>query len=244
MKKSGLRGMIMLPAVFVLAFSVAAFGADKLIVKDSAGTNTVFKVEDTGAITAPGLYYDPVNYKLGIGIATPGYAMHTRSTSQLVTERYSNDTYSAGFIYRKGRGTPSAPQPALAGDAAGNIQALVWDGTAFRQVANLQMLSQTMGSGWASGAINFLTTNSSGVAGNIRLRVDADGFIGIGSSTAPTAQLDIQNAASTSGIRLRSSNTPASATAACNQGDISWDTNNVYVCVATNNWKKATLSTW
>jgi len=47
-----------------------------------------------------------------------------------------------------------------------------------------------------------------------------------------TAQLPIPN------------KTPASATAAGTQGDICWDTNYIYVCVATNTWKRTAISTW
>ena len=38
--------------------------------------------------------------------------------------------------------------------------------------------------------------------------------------------------------------TPASASSACTVGQQAWDTNFHYVCVATNTWKRAALSTW
>lgn len=45
-------------------------------------------------------------------------------------------------------------------------------------------------------------------------------------------------------IRLRSSKTPASASAPGSQGDIVWDSDYIYICVATNTWKRAALSSW
>lgn len=45
-------------------------------------------------------------------------------------------------------------------------------------------------------------------------------------------------------IRVSTSRTPASATAAGAQGDICWDADYIYICVATNTWKRAALSTW
>ena len=63
--------------------------------------------------------------------------------------------------------------------------------------------------------------------------------VGIG-TTSPTEVLDIDADA----IRLRDSQTPASATATGTAGMICWDTNYVYVCVATNTWKRSALSTW
>jgi len=39
-------------------------------------------------------------------------------------------------------------------------------------------------------------------------------------------------------------NQHAVAGAAGNTGDICWDASNIFVCVATNTWKKATIATW
>lgn len=87
--------------------------------------------------------------------------------------------------------------------------------------------------------------------GNYNFRVEGDtdenalfvqasnDSVGIGTNT-PTAKLDIN--ANT--MRLRSSKTPASVTATGNQGDIAWDANYVYVCVATNTWRRAALASW
>ena len=38
--------------------------------------------------------------------------------------------------------------------------------------------------------------------------------------------------------------TPASASATGTTGDIVWDSNYIYVCVATNTWKRTALTTW
>ena len=76
-------------------------------------------------------------------------------------------------------------------------------------------------------------------AGLERLRIDAAGRVGIGTS-APSGLLDVAD----DKIRIRSPRTPASATASGGQGEIAWDANYVYVCVATNAWRRAPLSTW
>ena len=81
-------------------------------------------------------------------------------------------------------------------------------------------------------------------AGGVRclLLSGTNGYLSlaVGSPPEPTAQLDISN----NTIRLRNSRTPASATASGNRGDICWDTNYIYVCVATNTWKRTAISTW
>jgi len=38
--------------------------------------------------------------------------------------------------------------------------------------------------------------------------------------------------------------TPASATAAGTQGQIAWDGDYIYICTATNTWKRAAIGTW
>jgi hypothetical protein len=48
----------------------------------------------------------------------------------------------------------------------------------------------------------------------------------------------------TNTIRIRNTKTPASATATGTKGDICWDANYIYVCVATNTWKRTAISTW
>lgn len=45
-------------------------------------------------------------------------------------------------------------------------------------------------------------------------------------------------------LRIATAKTPASATAAGTTGDICWDASYIYVCTATNTWKRTALSTW
>lgn len=65
------------------------------------------------------------------------------------------------------------------------------------------------------------------------------GDVGIG-TTDPTEKLDINS----DNIRIRTDKTPANATVACDKGEMSWDSDYVYVCVATNTWKRSALTTW
>jgi hypothetical protein len=45
-------------------------------------------------------------------------------------------------------------------------------------------------------------------------------------------------------LRIVNSQTPASASATGTAGTIAWDSSYIYVCTATNTWKRAALSTW
>jgi predicted RecA/RadA family phage recombinase len=65
------------------------------------------------------------------------------------------------------------------------------------------------------------------------------GYIGVNTLT-PTAGIDINS----NKMRLRMSRTPTSASDLGNAGDICWDTDYVYICTATNTWKRSALSSW
>ena len=56
----------------------------------------------------------------------------------------------------------------------------------------------------------------------------------------PELALDINDNA----IRIRNDNTPSSASDFGHKGEIRWDANYVYVCVATDTWKRSPLSSW
>ena len=65
--------------------------------------------------------------------------------------------------------------------------------------------------------------------------------VGIGvSDPAPEVSLDISGSA----IRLRNSSTPASAGAPGLAGEIRWDADYIYICIANDTWKRVAISTW
>jgi hypothetical protein len=71
------------------------------------------------------------------------------------------------------------------------------------------------------------------------LFVTGSNQVGIGvSDPAIGVTLDISGSA----MRLRNSSTPASAGAPGVAGEIRWDANYIYICIATDNWKRAAIA--
>ena len=66
-----------------------------------------------------------------------------------------------------------------------------------------------------------------------------DARIGIGTDS-PTQKLDINS----NSIRIRNTKTPLSASDFGVAGEICWDANYLYICVATDTWKRIPLETW
>lgn len=73
-------------------------------------------------------------------------------------------------------------------------------------------------------------------------------FVANATGTAVTKKLTVtsllSNSANVSAAYLRNSTAPANSSATGVAGEIRYDSSYVYVCVATNTWKRASISTW
>jgi hypothetical protein len=77
-----------------------------------------------------------------------------------------------------------------------------------------------------------------------RMRITNTGNVGIGTSS-PVVALDVAG----NSIRIGTSNTPATSTAAGTAGQICWDATYLYICTTTGAagsavWKRLTLATF
>jgi hypothetical protein len=68
----------------------------------------------------------------------------------------------------------------------------------------------------------------------------ADGF----TFDKTTNNVSISNTLNVAGIRFTASNPPATASSNGVAGTITWDSGYIYICVATNTWKRVAISTW
>jgi len=180
---------ILLAAAAVTALAAPAMAADKLIVKDAAGTADVFKVDDTGVATAK---------KAGLGLSAglaPAAPFHlvdlTNAAARgAIIGQHDASAAAANVIFRKSRGTDLAPASVLQNDFIAAFHGNVWDGAKYVTTAtvNYQMDGPVTTTS-APQAIIFSTgINSNGAAdpGNKleRLRVTSSGNVVIANKAA------------------------------------------------------------
>ena len=167
----------------------------------------------------------PVN--VGIGTTAPSSSLDVVGALGIeVTNTQANNSSKSGRYTTTHYNTAEEPICIAVGSAnASESQVRIGGGT-----SNLN----------AATSVEFYTAaNTTTVTGTERARIDSSGNVGIGTSS-PTTLLDVN--ADT--VRVRTARTPASATATGATGEICWDANYIYVCTATNTWKRAALSTW
>lgn len=101
------------------------------------------------------------------------------------------------------------------------------------------------------GQIEFVGNDASSSSAGVRanMQVVSEGTLGeaaivfnaTGSATTTlTEVLRLRK----NGVNIKTPKTPASATDTGTTGDICWDANFVYVCTATNTWKRTAIATW
>jgi hypothetical protein len=77
--------------------------------------------------------------------------------------------------------------------------------------------------------------------GTEKMRMDGSGRLLVGTSSDSGGALLQVNG---DRVRIATAKTPASASATGTAGEICWDADYIYVCTATNTWKRTAISTW
>lgn len=195
-----------------------------------------------------------VNESGGSGNAT-GLTFHTNANGGSPTERLRID--SSGKV---GIGTTSPPgKLTVATTSADPISGLsAWGdgysvvspggtstsggiGFSFNTTANMGHIScATPGTAWRDLSYQ-ASTHRFMNGGSELVRIDSSGRLLIGTSSDSGGALLQVNG---NRIRVGTAKTPASASDTGTAGEICWDTSYIYVCTATDTWKRAALSTW
>jgi hypothetical protein len=94
---------------------------------------------------------------------------------------------------------------------------------------------------WNGAAIGWVTGTSASTGEiDTGFRRNAAGVVEVNNGTAGTFRdLIVRN------LRMSAPTlVPASASAAGNEGQIAWDADYIYICTATNTWKRVAIATW
>jgi hypothetical protein len=154
----------------------------------------------------------------GVGVSGAGYFGSTVSAPTL-TDGYI--TISAAQI---NRGSGNYVELQYAKNTAGEGVRI------FGTTANAITFNQGTSTFAGSGAHTFGTTNTVTMTAGVLATTGAATFAG---------------AVTIAGTVIHTlSATPASATAAGTVGTMSWDANYIYICTATNTWKRVAIATW
>lgn len=191
--------------------------APEVVINDGSTSLMDFRVESDGDTHM--IYVDGANNKVGIGTKDPAYRLHVDGNISVNQYIYHNDDADTYINFTDDRIRFNA----------GNINLF---GMEKKDSAPHQVTVNNGGNN-----VDFVANDNSS---NTLLRTDAStSRVGI-NTDQPEAALDINS----DSMRLRNSNTPSSATDFGHQGEIRWDANYIYICVATDTWKRVALSSW
>ena len=112
------------------------------------------------------------------------------------------------------------------------------------QGSNVGMRSTGLTLGSAKTALWSSTTSESGTPDLGLARASANNLAVTNGSSTTYATIGADGIILNNGRFQIPTSTPASASATCTTGTITWDTNFTYVCVATDTWKRAAIATW
>jgi len=206
-KKPGTRIVFVVALLLICISSGAALAANKLIVKDSAGTTDKFVVTDGGYV--------------GLGTNAPSAGQHLKGTTipstQIITQ-YTGPNTGAGFTGSGGfvafRNEPNGELP-LAGDRLGYI---LFGALDCSSAGSIDGCTPKYSSGffayadgnWSSTSVPsyyaFETTPAGKTQRNEWLRITSSGNIGIG-NPSPTTNLEVNG-----GLRINAQSVPATST--------------------------------
>jgi hypothetical protein len=179
----------------------------------------------------------PNGGNVGIGTTSPGSPLDVNGSIRAGNYHIlDGSTTAAGAV---GFSTSNGPSLEFWGSAAAGSGSLIAK-TAGSERARID----------SSGTFRVKGAGTAGVT---------DAFAVNGSAPASSAQIDssgrlLVGTASDSGgallqvngdrVRIATAKTPASSGATGTTGEIAWDADYIYVCTATNTWKRTAISTW
>jgi hypothetical protein len=206
-------------------------------------------------------FWDNTNNRLGLGTTAPANAFDVvRGTAGTMGRgTFESGSFSFNGDAKVGVYTSSATSTDGAGIAFAqtNLQAnsrypgfelqYVYSSTVANNAMRFNYTERSSAGVVQNYAANIFQAYANGtiIINPTTLNVTATAKLLVGTSTSSTHMLDVNGTARVNQIFLRTLNTaPASASATGTTGEIRIDANFIYVCTATNTWKRVAIATW
>jgi hypothetical protein len=154
--------------------------------------------------------------------------IRTSNNNLIFSANASTESFRVDSSGRLGLGTSS---PSYVLDARGSVASTSAGGI------------QTVLSFASDGIVGTISNHSLAFFANNaeKARIDTSGRLLVGTSSDSGGALLQVNG---DRVRIATAKTPASASDTGTTGEICWDANYIYVCTATNTWKRSAISTW
>lgn len=239
--------------------------AGKFTLPSLTSGSVLFSNGTTIAQKNANLFWDNTNNRLGIGTASPATTLDVQGSiattaGNIVTLKNTNASLASSPVLALDCSATGVDQPVDIRLGSTNAKGLriyasnadlgaspAGAGFQFFSTSSANFPGQIYFDGGANNnsAIVFRTAQTSG---NItqRMRIFANGNVNVGSTTTDAGYLlNVQGTIRSSQFYLSALNTaPASATATGTLGEIRIDANFIYICTATNTWKRVAIATW
>ena len=223
-------------------------GADQLAISTGGTGRIIVDASGNVNIDSNTLYVDAVNNRVGIGTTGPGTLLQVGSgsdsngvislfnswssseTGKLIFKSNNNFNASLGIaaIY--------ANEPGTINQNRGNLIFATGQDAAPTEKLRIDSTGVTTITSNASVAPLIIKISTSEVA-----RIDSSGRLLVGTSSDSGGALLQVNG---DRIRVGTAKTPATSGATGTAGEICWDASYIYVCTATNTWKRTAIATW
>ncbi len=213
-------------------------------IESTVSAGTVTNLYDLYAATPTANNY--LAGKVGIGVEIPSVELEVGG--DIVADSIS----VSGAVTGTGSSTNNLGGNLIVGSAkaAGDVEVAVGGGRSADGNAFVDIIGDTTYTDYGLRVIrNSGANGGSAIAsrgtGTFRISTVEAGAFAIGTNSVDRFIITAAGALELSGTVIHSTSaTPASASAAGVAGTIAWDSNYIYVCVATNTWKRTALSTW